>query len=84
MRPSLVDDDLWELIKPLLPDTTRRYRHPDRRRIDDRKVLNGILFVLDALSKLTERTHQAAASSTSFVTVRQFRVVAATPSCFSK
>jgi len=37
MRPSLVDDDLWELIKPLLPNTTRRYRHPDRRRIDDRK-----------------------------------------------
>jgi hypothetical protein len=24
----------------------RRYRHPDRRRIDDRKALNGILFVL--------------------------------------
>jgi transposase len=46
MQPSLVNDDLWELIKPLLPRTTRRYRHPGRRRIDDRKVLNGILFVL--------------------------------------
>jgi transposase len=48
MPPSLVDDDLWELIEPLLPNTTRRYRHPGRRRIDDRKVLNGILFVLSA------------------------------------
>ena len=46
MPPALVDDELSELIEPLLPRTTRRYRHPGRRRIDDRKVLNGILFVL--------------------------------------
>jgi len=38
MPPSLVDDDLWELSKPLLPNTTRRYRHPGRRRLDDRKM----------------------------------------------
>jgi transposase len=42
----MLDDELWELIQPLLPRTTRRYRHPGRRRIDDRKVLSGILFVL--------------------------------------
>ena len=46
MPPTLVDDELWELIQPLLPRKTRRYRHPGRRRIDDRKALNGILFVL--------------------------------------
>jgi transposase len=46
MPPTLVDDQLWELIQPLLPPKTRRYRHPGRRRIDDRKALNGILFVL--------------------------------------
>jgi hypothetical protein len=46
MSPALVDEELWELIQPLLPRKTRRYRHPGRRRIDDRKVLNGILFVL--------------------------------------
>jgi transposase len=34
------------LIQPLLPRRTRRYRHPGRRRLDDRCVLNGILFVL--------------------------------------
>jgi transposase len=45
MTPEL-DDELWNLIEPLLPRTTRRYRHPGRRRIDDRKVLSGILFVL--------------------------------------
>jgi len=33
-------------IEPLLPRPTRRYRHPGRRRIDDRLVLSGILFVL--------------------------------------
>jgi transposase len=46
MSPSLVDDELWELIEPLLPRTTRRFCHPGRRRLDDRRVLNGILFVL--------------------------------------
>lgn len=39
MPPTLVDQ-LWELIQPLLPRKTRRYRHPGRRRIDDRKALN--------------------------------------------
>src|SRR6266581_1891344 len=46
MQTTLVDDELWELIQPLLPRRTRRYRHPGRRRLDDRCVLNGILFVL--------------------------------------
>jgi len=46
MSPRLIDDELWELIAPLLPRSPRRYRYPGRRRLDDRKVLNGILFVL--------------------------------------
>ena len=46
MTPILVDDELWQLIQPLLPRTTRRYRHPGRRRLNDREVLSGILFVL--------------------------------------
>jgi transposase len=46
MPPTLVDDELWELIEPLLPRPAQRFRHPGRRRLDDRKVLNGILFVL--------------------------------------
>jgi transposase len=44
--PSLVDDQFWQLIEPLLPQLPRRYRHPGRKRLDDRNVLAGILFVL--------------------------------------
>jgi transposase len=41
-----VTDDLWELLAPLLPVPQRRYRYPGRKRLDDRQVLNGILYVL--------------------------------------
>jgi transposase len=41
-----VDDGLWARIEPLPPVVQRRYRHPGRRRLDDRQVLSGILFVL--------------------------------------
>jgi Putative transposase of IS4/5 family (DUF4096)/Transposase DDE domain len=34
------------LIEPLIPKVKRRYRYPGRNRIDDRKVLTGIVFVL--------------------------------------
>ena len=45
-RPWEVEDSLWELIEPLLPMPERRFRHPGRRRLDDRNALCGILFVL--------------------------------------
>jgi transposase len=45
-RPWLVDDALWALVEPLLPVRPRRTRHPGRRPLDDRLVLQGILFVL--------------------------------------
>jgi len=44
--PWVVPDELWARIKPLLPVGPRRADHPGRRRLDDRKVLCGILFVL--------------------------------------
>src|SRR2546430_1148545 len=46
MARPLVSDELWELIEPLIPTVPRRHRFPGRKRIDDRKVLTGILFVL--------------------------------------
>jgi transposase len=46
MAKPLVSDELWELVEPLIPKVERRYRFPGRKRIDDRKVLTGILFVL--------------------------------------
>jgi len=45
-KPWLVDDELWTLIEALLPAQPRRFRYPGRRRLDDRLVLQGILFVL--------------------------------------
>lgn len=47
MAKPLVDDTLWELLEPLLPPPPpRRRRYPGRKRLDDRKALAGILFVL--------------------------------------
>ncbi|MGC9670086.1 IS5 family transposase [Planosporangium sp. 12N6] len=44
--PWIVPDGLWQRIEPLLPTHPRRYRYPGRKRLDDRKALCGILFVL--------------------------------------
>jgi transposase len=47
MAKPLLDDDLWELLKPLLPPPKpRRLRWPGRRPLEPRQVLTGILFVL--------------------------------------
>lgn len=46
MARPLVSDELWGLVEPLIPKVKRRYRYPGRKRIDDRSVLTGILFVL--------------------------------------
>lgn len=45
-KPWGVGDELWAVIEPLLPKTERRTRYPGRKRLDDRLVLQGILFVL--------------------------------------
>jgi transposase len=45
-KPWVVDDELWALLEPFVPSPVRRFRHPGRRRLDDRLVLQGILFVL--------------------------------------
>ncbi|NKE63949.1 IS5 family transposase [Lentzea sp. PSKA42] len=44
--PWIVSDELWTRIEPLLPVVPLRADHPGRKRLDDRKVLCGILFVL--------------------------------------
>jgi transposase len=46
MARPLVSDELWGLIEPLIPKVPRRHRFPGRKRLDDRRVLTGILFVL--------------------------------------
>ena len=42
----ILDDRLWRLIEPLLPAHPRRARSPGRKRIEDRRCLTGILYVL--------------------------------------
>lgn len=48
MARELVDDELWAIVQPLLPVPRRRTHHPGRKRLDDRRVLTGILFVLQS------------------------------------
>ena len=59
MARPLVSEELWELIKPLIPKVPRRQRFPGRKRLDDRKVLSGILFVLQTPSTTAANSHQA-------------------------
>jgi transposase len=42
----IVSDELWAQVEPLIPEVKRRHRYPGRKRIPDRRVLTGILFVL--------------------------------------
>lgn len=47
MAKPILDDKLWDIIKPLLPPPKkRRRRYPGRKPIDNRKALCAILFVL--------------------------------------
>jgi transposase len=45
-EPWRVTDVLWVEIEPLIPRPARRFRYPGRKRWDDRKCLEGILYVL--------------------------------------
>src|SRR5215216_5738685 len=45
-KPWELPDGLWERIEPLLPARQRRFRYPGRKPLHDRRVLQGILFVL--------------------------------------
>jgi transposase len=47
MAKPLVDDEFWAMIEPLLPPAKpRRFRFPGRKRVDNRRALTGIIFVL--------------------------------------
>src|SRR4051812_49666387 len=45
-KPWELPDGLWERIEPLLPRAPRRFRYPGRKPLDDRRGLQGVLFVL--------------------------------------
>jgi transposase len=47
MAEPLLNDDLWELVEPLLPPPRkRRFRFPGRKPVEARRALTGVLFVL--------------------------------------
>jgi transposase len=46
MAKPILDDELWELIEPVIPKRKRRFRYPGRKPVPDRAALTGILFVL--------------------------------------
>jgi transposase len=47
MAKPILDDELWEIIEPLLPQPKRRRkRYPGRKPIGHRQALSAILFVL--------------------------------------
>src|SRR4051812_14054687 len=46
MAEPLVPDELWEIVKPLLPRHKARPGKRGRRPVDDRACLTGIVFVL--------------------------------------
>jgi len=47
MSKPLIDEELWNLIEPLLPRRRRRKKHPGRLPgVSDRAALTGIVFVL--------------------------------------
>ena len=46
MAKPLVPDELWAIVEPEIPKPERNFWHPGRKRIDDRAVFTGIIFVL--------------------------------------
>ncbi len=46
MAKPLLNNELWNLIEPLIPVKPRRFCHPGRKRLPVRRCLSGILFVL--------------------------------------
>jgi transposase len=46
MAKPLIDDDLWGLVEPLIPETKRRFFRPGRKPIPPRRIQTGIVFVL--------------------------------------
>lgn len=58
--PTELTDEQWKLIKPLLPERGRM----GRPRADDRKTINGILWVLRTGARWADMPRNYGAPST--------------------
>lgn len=47
MAHGLVDDELWEIVRPLLPPPPHK-PPAGRKQLDERRVFTGILFILQS------------------------------------
>ena len=45
MAKQILNDELWQIIEPIIPKKKRRFRYPGRKPIPDKAALTGILFV---------------------------------------
>ena len=45
VQDEVLTDALWARLEPLIPVRARRFRYPGRRRVDDRAVLEAIMWV---------------------------------------
>jgi transposase len=48
MARELVDDGLWAIVRPLLAPPPALKTPAGRKRLDERRVLTGILFILQS------------------------------------
>ena len=48
MARGLIDDELWEIIQPLLPPPPSHKTPAGRKRLNQRRVLTGIVFILQS------------------------------------
>lgn len=46
MGRELVDDELWKIVHPLLPPPAPHKSPAGRKRLEERCVFTGILFIL--------------------------------------
>ncbi len=46
MAERLVSDEFWARVERVIPKVPRRFRHPGRKRVDDRCCLEAIMYVL--------------------------------------
>lgn len=48
MARELVDDELWEIARPFLPSQPPHKSPAGSRRLDERRVFTGVLFILQS------------------------------------
>jgi transposase len=48
MPRELIDDELWKIVQPLLPPAPPHKTPAGRERLDQRRVLTGIVFILQS------------------------------------